>query len=168
MRPNVRPELDRLDFEILDRYQRDTQVAAKTIGRAVGLSAAAVQRRLKRLREGGVIERESAQLDPAALSLSVTCVVNVRLARDREADLARFRKQAAAAAEVQQCYYVTGPNDFVLIVVAADLAAYEAFTRGPLLAGGNVRRLTTHVVLGRAKVGLEVPLAPALSRPPAG
>jgi Lrp/AsnC family transcriptional regulator, leucine-responsive regulatory protein len=167
VRKTDRPPLDRLDFAILERYQRDTQLAAGAIGRAVGLSAAAVQRRLKRLREAGVIEREAAQLDPAALGLTVMCVVNVRLARDHEADLARFRRQAAATPEVQQCYYVTGPNDFVLIVVAADVPAYEAFTRGPLLTDGNVRKFTTHVVLGRAKVGLDVPLGLAKSRPEA-
>lgn len=160
MRTNVRPELDRFNVAILARYQQNTQTAAKTIGRAVGLSAAAVQRRLKRLREAGVIEREAAQLDPAALGLTVTCIVGVRLARDGAADLARFRKQAAATPAVQQCYYVTGSNDFVLIVVAADMAAYEAFTRGPLLGDGNVRKFTTQVVLGRAKVGLDLPLAP--------
>ncbi len=165
MRKNVRPELDRLDYAILERYQRDTQIAAGAIGRAVGLSAAAVQRRLKRLREGGVIERESAQLDPAALGLALTCVVNVALARDAEADLARFRKQVAATPEVQQCYYVTGPSDFVLIVVAADVGAYEAFTRGPLLTDANVRKFTTRVVLGRTKVGLELPLGAAPARP---
>src|SRR5262245_52632478 len=97
MRKKPRPELDHLDLAILERYQRDTQLAAGIIGRAVGLSAAAVQRRLKRMREGGVIERETAQLDPSALGITTTCVVHVQLVRDSEAELARFRAGAAAA-----------------------------------------------------------------------
>jgi Lrp/AsnC family leucine-responsive transcriptional regulator len=156
MTTNRTADIDRLDREILRRYQHDTQQPAKTIGEAVGLSAAAVQRRLKRLRETGVIAAEIAQLEPGALGVGVTCIVNVDLDSERDADLARFRKRLVAAPEVQQCYYVTGQGDFILIVLAADMAAYEAFTRRELLADANVRGFTTHVVLERAKVGLSV------------
>jgi Lrp/AsnC family transcriptional regulator, leucine-responsive regulatory protein len=153
--------LDALDLKILARYQRDTQVPARAIGLAVGLSTAAVQRRLKRLRADGVIEAEVAQVDPAAVGAPVTCLVGVDLASEKSADLARFRRRICACPEVQQCYYVTGQYDFMLVVLAADLAAYEAFTRRALLDDDNVERFTTHVVLDRVKVGLEVPLAAA-------
>lgn len=157
------PALDDLDVQILARYQHATRTPAHTIGRAVGLSTAAVQRRLKRLRDAGVIEAEVARLAPAALGMPVTCVVAVDLERERVADLARFSKRMADRSEVQQCYYVTGQSDFMLVVLAADLAAYEAFTRTALLADDNVRSFTTHVVLERVKVGLGVPL-PASQR----
>jgi DNA-binding transcriptional ArsR family regulator len=97
MRQNAKVPLDRHDREILARYQHDTQVPAKVIADAVGLSAAAVQRRLKRLRAEGVIERELAQLDPKALGLPVTCVVTVDLERERGGDLERFRRKVLAA-----------------------------------------------------------------------
>lgn len=151
--------LDRFDLAILDRYQRDTQQPAKTIGDAVGLSAAAVQRRLKRLREEGVIERESAVLAPKALGMMVTCIVAVDLDREGNADLDRFRRDMARRAEVQQCYYVTGQADFVLVVLTPDMEAYDAFTREALMANGNVRSFTTQVVLERVKVALNVPIA---------
>jgi len=158
MRRNAEVTLDRHDREILARYQHDTQVPAKVIAAAIGLSAAAVQRRLKRLRAEGVIEREPAQLDPKALGLPVTCVVTVDLERERGGDLERFRRKVLAAPEVQQCYYVTGATDFVLIVLAESMEAYEAFTRRELLDDPNVHSFTTHVVLDRVKVGLGVPL----------
>lgn len=150
--------LDRFDLSILERYQRDTQLPAKTIGDAIGLSAAAVQRRLKRLREDGVIERECALLAPKALGMMVTCVVSVDLDREGSVDLERFRRDMLRRGEVQQCYYVTGQTDFVLIVLAPDMEAYDAFTREALMANSNVRSFTTHVVLERVKVSLDVPV----------
>lgn len=164
MRKNVRPELDQLDVRILELYQRDTQLPAHRIGKAVGLSAAAVQRRLKQLRESGVIVREAAQLDPPAVGLGVTCIVNVRLVSDAAAELTRFHKRIAATPEVQQCYYVTGSSDFVLIILVADMAAFEELTRGPLFVDRNIRKFTTQVVLSRPKVGLDVSLEPARER----
>jgi Lrp/AsnC family leucine-responsive transcriptional regulator len=150
--------MDALDRAILEAYQADTQRPAHAIGRAVGLSAAAVQRRLKRLRETGVIQAELAQVDPDAVGLPVTCIVTVDLDREDERSLARFRKGITACPEVQQCYYVTGSHDFVLVVLAAGIAEYEAFTRRVLLADDNVKSVTTSVALARVKVGLGVPL----------
>jgi len=150
--------LDRFDLAILERYQRDTQVPAKTIGDDIGLSAAAVQRRLKRLRKDGVIERECAVLSPKALGVMVTCIVAVDLEREGGEDLDRFRRDMERHAEVQQCYYVTGQADFVLVVLTRDMEAYDAFTREVLTANANVRKFTTQVVLERTKVSLDVPI----------
>lgn len=156
--------LDSLDVQILERYQRDTQQPAHQIGRAVGLSAAAVQRRLKRLRADKVIEAEVAVVAPAAVGVSVTCLVQVDLDREDQRTLAAFQKRICTYPEVQQCYYVAGQQDFVLVVLAADVAAYEAFTQRALLSDDNVRSFTTQVVLARAKVGLGVPLDIAKER----
>jgi Lrp/AsnC family transcriptional regulator, leucine-responsive regulatory protein len=151
-------ELDAFDYRILERWQADTRVPAKAIADAIGLSTAAVQRRLKRLRELGVIRREVAELDPRKIGLPVTCIVGVDLDREGAADLARFRKKMLSCAEVQQCYYVTGQNDFVLVVLAADMEAYDAFTRRTLLADTNVKSFTTQVTLERVKTGSGVAL----------
>jgi Lrp/AsnC family transcriptional regulator, leucine-responsive regulatory protein len=156
--------LDRLDLRILARYQHDTQVPARTIGEAVGLSTAAVQRRLKRMRESGVIEREVAQLAPSAVGMPLTCIVSVDLDREQARDIDRFRRRMAACPEVQQCYYVTGQADFILVVLTPDMQSYEAFTRRNLLDDGNVRSFTTHAVLEPVKVGVTVNLAEALEK----
>ncbi len=148
--------LDAFDHKILALYQYDTRVPAETIGAAVGLSATAVQRRLKRLRESGIIEAEIAVLAPALLGQPVTCVVGVALERESAADIDRFKTSMSTCEEVQQCYYVTGASDFILITLTKSMEAYEAFTRHVLLADANVRSFTTYVVLDRAKVGLSV------------
>jgi DNA-binding Lrp family transcriptional regulator len=147
MQNDVPTELDTFDLAILARYQSDTRQPAETIGADIGLSAAAVQRRLKRLREVGVIEGEVAKIAPKAVGLPVTCVVSVDIDREGAAELARFKAKMSLCPQVQQCYYVTGPTDFILIVIARDLGDYEAFTREHLLADSNVRSFTTHVAL---------------------
>jgi len=166
MKKPAPPALDRFDLRILQRYQLDTQQPAHRIAAKVGLSTAAVQRRLKRMRDHGVIERELAQIAPAAVGLPVTCIVGVDLEREGTAELERFRKRMLGAAEVQQCYFVTGQSDFILIVLVQDMAAYEAFTRRALQSDPNVKAFTTHVVLDRAKVSLEVALDHALATTP--
>lgn len=158
MTKTAKPELDDFDRRILARWQHDTRQSAERIGTEVGLSAAAVQRRLKRLRETGVIEAEIARLRTDAFGPSVTCLVTVDLDREGAADIARFKQRMAALDAVQQCYYVTGSTDFFLVVVLRDMGEYEAFTREQFLSDTNVKSFTTHVVLDKAKLCLTVPV----------
>jgi Lrp/AsnC family transcriptional regulator, leucine-responsive regulatory protein len=148
------PALDTLDRRILARYQRDTRVPAATLGDDIGLSAAAVQRRLKRLRETGVITAEIAQIDPAAVGLPVTVVVHVDIERETSAHIDAFQAALRARPEVQQCWYTTGLTDFIVVVRVADMAAYEQFTRSALMGDENVAKFTSFVVLGEVKSGL--------------
>ncbi|WP_409461754.1 Lrp/AsnC family transcriptional regulator [Amycolatopsis sp. GA6-003] len=153
------PDLDRLDLAILSCLQTDARTIAEVIGSKVGLSAAAVQRRIKRLREAGVIEKEVAVLSPAALGLDMTFVVMVEMERESLAVLDGFRAQVLADDCVQQCYYVTGTADFVLVVTCPDMAAFETFARRMFFDNPNVRHFTTSVAMDRVKVGLTLPLS---------
>lgn len=139
--------LDAFDRRILQIYQRDTRLPAERIGDRVGLSAAAVQRRLKKLRETGVILAETAELDCARLGLGVTAVVQVDLVDESACATLAFREKMDARREVQQCYGVAGSVDYILMVIVPDLAAYDAFCKACLLNDANVRSFTTHIVL---------------------
>ncbi|MEP7156177.1 MAG: Lrp/AsnC family transcriptional regulator [Betaproteobacteria bacterium] len=158
MQKNDAAPLDSFDLKILETYQRDTRIPAEQIGSQVGLSPTAVQRRLKRLREIGVITGEVALLAPAMLDHAVTCVVGVDLEREGATELDRFKARMSACDQVQQCYYVTGDSDFILIVLSRDMAHYELFTRQMLLDDANVQSFTTHVVMDRVKAGMLVPM----------
>ncbi|MCG8694368.1 MAG: Lrp/AsnC family transcriptional regulator [Minwuiales bacterium] len=151
-------ELDAADRELLERVQRDARVSAEAIGADLGLSAATVQRRLKRMREAGVIVREVAQIDPKAVGLAMTFVVAVELERERADILDAFRRKANADANVQQCYYVTGEADFFLVVVARDMDDFEQIAGRLFQQDANVRRFRTSVVMGQSKVGLSIPV----------
>jgi Lrp/AsnC family leucine-responsive transcriptional regulator len=153
-------DLDELDRKILDRYQADTRLTAESIGAAVGLSTAAVHRRLKRLRDEGVIEAEVAVLNPDAVGSRMTCIVTVDVDREGRSDIERFGARMRACPLVQQCFYVTGHTDFIMVVNVADIVEYEAFTRDHLQSDTNVRGFTTYVVLERVKTGLAVPVGP--------
>lgn len=152
--------MDRIDEKILALFQGDTRRIAAEIGDKVGLSAAAVQRRLKRLRETGAIAKEIAVLDPATAGVPITCIVTLGLiphaAPHQQID--RFKRDMQAAPEIQQCYHVTGTMDFVLVVTARSMEDYAAFARTWFESNATVARYDTHVVLERVKVGLEVPI----------
>lgn len=149
--------MDRIDRKILALYQHDTRRIADSIGAEVGLSAAAVQRRLKRLRADGVIAAEVALLDNKRVGVPITCVVALSAA-GAPSQLDRFKRQMRERSEVQQCYHVTGSTDFILVVTAQSMEAYGAFARTWFETGQNVARYETHVVLDRVKAGLSLPV----------
>jgi Lrp/AsnC family transcriptional regulator, leucine-responsive regulatory protein len=151
--------MDTIDQKILALYQHDTRLVAASIGAEVGLSAAAVQRRLKSLRADGIIAAEIAVLDNAAVGRPITCLVSIALGSSA-AHIDRFARQMRRQADVQQCYHVTGSTDIFLVVTAESMEAYRAFAR-TWLETPQVARYETHVVLDRVKVGLSLPVLKA-------
>lgn len=156
-------QLNDFDRRILAIYQHDTRVTGESIGQAVGLSAAAVQRRLKRLRARGVIIQEEARLDAKALGLPTTCIVGVDLEYERNQHVDEFKQRMRDHPNVQQCYYVTGSMDFVLVAVTRTLQEYEDFTREALMEYSNVRSFTTMVAMDSVKSGYALPLSNLIS-----
>jgi Lrp/AsnC family transcriptional regulator, leucine-responsive regulatory protein len=148
--------MDTIDRKILALYQHDTRRVAASIGAEVGLSAAAVQRRLKRLKSNGTIAAEIAILNNVAMGRPITCLVSIALASSA-AQIDKFTRRMRDLAEVQQCYHVTGSSDIFLIVTAESMEDYRAFARTRLEIP-QVARYETHVVLDRAKVGLSLPI----------
>jgi Lrp/AsnC family transcriptional regulator, leucine-responsive regulatory protein len=146
--------LDDFDRAILCRYQHDTRLPAQAIGEDIGLSAAAVQRRIKRMRETGVIAAEIAQIKPDAVGLPVTVVVHVDIERETLQHIDVFKAAMCARPEVQQCWYTTGLTDFILVVRVASMVGYEQFTREALISHDNVAKFTSYVALGEVKSGL--------------
>lgn len=151
-------ELDGFDLVILAILQRDTKTPQRAIAEAVNLSAPAVQRRIRRMEEIGVITAHVAVLDPMRLGAEVTLFVEVEMESERAELFDAAKALFAATPEVQQCYYVTGEADFILIIVVPTMADYEALTRRLFFANNNVKRFRTFVAMDRLKVGLTVPL----------
>jgi Lrp/AsnC family transcriptional regulator, leucine-responsive regulatory protein len=150
--------LDDFDRKILRRMQADVRATGVEIGEEVCLSAAAVGRRIQRLRKHGVIVAEVALVDPAVVGLPMTFIIGVELECQRPASLDAFRKAVRADPSVQQCYHVAGVADFMLVVLARDIADFESVTHRLLLGNGNVRRYTTSVVRSRDKIGCAAPI----------
>src|SRR4051812_1291888 len=98
--------LDRFDRKLLNLVQDDSGQTAERLAEQVGLSASAIQRRLKRLREEGVIARDIAVLDPRMAGKPVFFVVSVQVERERPELLTQLRAWIEARPEVQQAFYV--------------------------------------------------------------
>ena len=149
---------DRFDLAILDILQADNTTPQRAIAQAVNLSAPAVQRRIQRLKDSGVIRANVAVLDPVKVGKPLTIVLEVHLDNERPDRTAPLRARIAAEDAVQQCYSVTGEADYLLVVNVASMADYEALTRRLFEGDDNVKRFRTSVALASLKTGLRVPL----------
>ena len=154
--------LDRFDIAILDILQTDNTTPQRVIAQAVNLSAPAVQRRIQRLRDSGVIRANVAVLDPVKVGKPLTIVLEVHLENERLDCTAPLRARMAAEDAVQQCYGVTGEADYLLVVTVASMEDYEALTRRLFEGDDNIKRFRTSVALASLKTGLRVPLDNAL------
>lgn len=152
------PALDAFDIAILRCLQRDAAQPQRAIAQAVHLSAPAVQRRIQRLRESGVIRAEVALLDGNRLGKPLTLFVEACVHNEHPLATAGLRERMRTDPAVQQCYPITGEADYLLVVIATDMAEFERITRRLFEGDDNVRRFRTSVALGCLKAGLEVPL----------
>ncbi|MGB0683299.1 MAG: Lrp/AsnC family transcriptional regulator [Magnetovibrionaceae bacterium] len=150
--------LDSFDRKILERLQMNARETAEVMSEAVGLSPAACQRRVKKLRDKGVVKADIAVLDPARIGGRLTLHVSVVLERGGAHVIDEFKRQAINETRVQQCFYVTGDADFILVVTALDMADYEAFTRRFFFGNSNIQRFTTTVAMETVKAGLALPI----------
>ena len=151
-------ELDRIDCMLLRLMQENARLPAEKIGATVGLSPSAVQRRIARLRETGVIAAEVAILDPKAAGFPLSMIVDIEVERERPELLAEFKRWIRREGAIQEAWYVTGDSDFVLVVTARDVEDYDALMQRLVNENPNIRRFRTRVALGTLKRGAAVPL----------
>lgn len=146
-----RTPLDDLDRRILNALQEDNRLSFAELAERVASSAASCMRRVRRLREEGVIVADIALVDPQAVGKSLTVVVNIELESERLDFIDAFKREMRGAPEVTQCYMVTGDADFVVVVVVEDVAAFETFTKERLYANPNIRKFRSMIMLDRVK-----------------
>lgn len=150
--------MDEFDARILNLMQENSRLTAEKLSGLVGLSPAACQKRLKKLRTDGVIAQEIAVLAPEAVGRKLTMIVDVTMEREHPDVLDRFKRTMLATPEVMQCYYVTGDADFIIILTVADMKEYEEFTRRFFFQNSNIQRFQTNVVMDAVKQGFKVPV----------
>ncbi|MCS3528891.1 Lrp/AsnC family transcriptional regulator [Chryseobacterium sp. JUb7] len=150
--------LDHFDISILKILQKDNMTPQRDIGEKIGLSAAAVQRRIKRMRETGVIKADISVIDIEKIKHSITLIVEVFLESDKIALIDNVKKVFIAAPEVQQCYYVTGESDFILMIIVSSMKDYEQLTRKIFYNNENIKHFRTLISMDNVKSGLEIPI----------
>lgn len=151
-------QIDNVDKRILVLLQQNSRITNAALAEAVGLSPPACLKRVKRLRDTGVITREVALLDPKLAGQGITMIVEVEVERDRSDLFQQSIRRIRASREVTQCYQVTGEVDFILIVNVESMEAFQAFTERVLYADPNLRKFRTLISMNRIKFTTEVPL----------
>ncbi len=150
-------------MRILAQLQVDASLTNQALAAAVHTSPATCLRRVKRLVDAGIVERQVAILSPEKLGAGLTAIAEVTLDRQGAEHLAAFEARAVAETEVQQCYRVSPGPDFVLVIQLADMAAYHALVERLFTQDANVRNVKTFFAVHRAKFEPRVPL-PARSQ----
>ena len=122
---NQKPSLDAIDRHILEILQTDASLSVSVIGERVGLSTNPCWRRIRRLEETGVIKRRVAIVDQEAIGLPLTAFVSIRTDKHNAEWLATLAKGVRAIPEIVECHRMSGNVDYVLKVVARDIAHYD-------------------------------------------
>ena len=143
--------LDATDLRILEQLQRDASLTNQALAAAVHTSPATCLRRVKRLMDTGVIERQVALLSPAKLGAGLTAIVELTLDAQGAEHLAAFEAKAVADEAVRQCYRVSPGPDFLLILQLADMAGYHALVQRLFTQDANVRNVKAFFSVKRAK-----------------
>ena len=120
-------DLDRMDRAILGALQEDGTLSAAQLGEKVGLSSTPCWKRVKAMEEGGLIEKRVAIVNRDKAGLPVTVFVSLRTNRHDEAWLRKFAASVSSMPEVMEFHRMSGDVDYLLKVVAADIAGYDRF-----------------------------------------
>lgn len=150
--------MDTIDRRLLGQVQQNARTSIQSLAETTGISTASVQRRMRMLRDAGVIQREVAILDPKPLGLGITAIVAVELERDRLDQIDAFKRKAREDRQVTHFYCIAGDADFILVVMARNIGDYEAFTHRFFFADKNVRKFRTSIVISTEKATWELPI----------
>lgn len=152
-------ELDRTDRKILSELQQDGSLSNLELAERIGLSPSPCARRVKALKDAGVIGQTVTLLDPKALGLSLTVLIHISLDRHTPERFEHFEAEVANYPEVQECYLITGQAaDYVLKVVVQDMDTYQQFLLGRLTRVAGVTGVQSSFVMRRAKDSTQLPL----------
>ena len=158
--------LDATDMLLLDQLQQDASLTNQVLAERVHTSPPTCLRRVKRLRDAGLIERQIAILSTDKLAPllghGLTAIVEITLDRQDAQSLEVFEARVALDDAVQQCYRVSPGPDFVLIVFARDMPAYLALSQRLFSADANVRNVKAFFSVKRSKFEPKMEFAHAL------
>ena len=150
--------LDRVDRRILDALQADARISNQELAKKVGLSPAPCWRRLRRLEEEGFISGYATLLNGSAIGLPILAYALVTLDNHHADTVKQFDRLIQDRPEVLECHSMSGPNDYLLRIVAASMEAYEHFLSTQVLQLAAVRSVNTSFVLRTKKSTTRLPV----------
>lgn len=143
--------LDEVDHRLLSLLQTDASRSNQALAEAAGVSPATSMRRIRRLVEHGVVERQIAIVSPRAFDAGLTVLAEITLDKQGAEWLDAFEARAVADPAVQQCYRVAPGPDFVLVLWLRDMVAYNALVERLFTQDANVRNVKSYFATRRSK-----------------
>jgi Lrp/AsnC family transcriptional regulator len=143
-------EMDAIDRKILTVLQADANISIAELADRVGLSQTPCWKRIQRLEHNGVIMKRVALVAPEKIGLGLTVFVQIETADHSGPWLEKFAQSVAAMPEVMEFYRMAGDVDYMLRVVVADMAAYDAFYKR-LIETIPLKNVTSRFAMERIK-----------------
>jgi Lrp/AsnC family leucine-responsive transcriptional regulator len=152
------PVLDDLDRRILNILQVDAAHTNAELAELVHISPPTCLRRVKQLRENGVIERQVAIVSPDKVGSRLSAIVEITLDVQASDRMEEFERVVSDEMAVLQCYRVSPGPDFVLVVQVADMPAYHALAHRLFTTHSNVRNVKAYFSTFRSKFETRIEL----------
>ena len=143
--------MDTIDRKILKVLQGNARASLQEVGQAVGLSPSPCWARIRKMEEAGVIEGYTVRLNPQALGLHDTVLVQVTLDSHSDNTLEKFGETLASIPEVMEAYLVSGDYDYLLRIAVRDTRDYERLLRERLYKIKGIRHSKSSFVLRTLK-----------------
>ncbi len=150
--------LDFIDKSIVRILQDDGSLSIADLAGRIGMTAPPCWRRVKRLKDAGVLERQVWRVSPEAIGLPLVIYVTVKLVAHGVDATVAFQQQIKQMPEVLECYILLGSIDVLLKVVAADIKSYESIFYKKLSQLPDVRKINSSVVMTHVKNSQVLPL----------
>jgi Lrp/AsnC family transcriptional regulator, leucine-responsive regulatory protein len=150
--------LNKIDLKILSHLQNNARLTNVELSENIHLSQSPCLRRVRNMESSGIIKGYVALVDQNAVGLPVSVFVNVRLEKQIERALEKFEETVQDWSEVMECYLMTGDSDYLLRVVASDLAAYERFLMDKLTRVPGVASINSSFALKQVTYKTALPI----------
>ena len=150
--------LDAIDRKIVALLQEDGSLSISELANRIGMTPPPCWRRVRRLRDVRILDRQVWLVDPAAVGLGVTIYATVKLTTHDIEATAAFRDRIQALPEVLECYVLLGSIDVLLKILVKDIKYYEELFYERLSQIPGVREVTSSVVMSEVKKTTRLPL----------
>jgi Lrp/AsnC family leucine-responsive transcriptional regulator len=148
--------LDKVDRKLLNLLQKDNQMPTRVLAEKLHISQPTCLRRIRDLREAGIIQSEVALVDPFAIGYGMLAFLEISLMNQSVEHMRDFEASMSKEPEVMQCYFVSGEIDYFLVIHVVDMDAYYQFVRRAISGTGNVKHFHSRFPMKRAKFSTQI------------
>ncbi|MFD1143880.1 Lrp/AsnC family transcriptional regulator [Larkinella insperata] len=151
-------KLDQIDRKVLEILQTNAKITNAQLSKEIGLSPAPTLERVKKLETSGIIQSYHAQLNRDRVGLGVTTFVQVSLVGHKKQVTESFVNAVKNIPEIIECHHITGSGDFLLKVIAKDIASYQVLMLEKINEIEEVASTQTMVILSTFKESKVLPI----------